>query len=202
MSIEALPALFDQLNDLKQLPRTGWLLAGVSSPESIADHCLATTLMASLLADAVNADWPGQGLTQPLDRAQVVWIALMHDLAESVVTDLPTRTTEVLGRDAKHAAEARAMLQLFGQVAHGDAYIAGWRAYAESATPEARLVRDADKLELVHQALRYERRGHPTLNEFWQGHTWHFPASAALFAALGRLRIFPGDQGITREAAQ
>lgn len=201
MSIEALPALFDQLNALKQLPRTGWLLAGVAAPESIAEHTLATALVASLLADVINADWAAQGLAQPLDRAQVVWIALVHDLAECVVTDLPARATDALGRPVKHDAEARVLGQLFGQIDGGEAYTNGWRLYAEATTPEARVARDADKLEMVHQALRYERSGHPGLAEFWQGHTWHFPASAALFAALRRLRTPSDREGTTCEAA-
>jgi 5'-deoxynucleotidase YfbR-like HD superfamily hydrolase len=52
------------------------------------------------------------------------------------------------------------------------------------------VVHDADKLELLHQALRYEQSGTRGLDEFWDGHTWHFPASAALaerlFAGRGK----------------
>ena len=53
-----------------------------------------------------------------------------------------------------------------------------------AATPEARVVKDADKLEMVHQALRYEATGVQTLDEFWSGHDWHYATSAQLFDAL------------------
>jgi putative hydrolase of HD superfamily len=85
----ALRSLLDSANDLKRLPRTGWLLAGIRQPESVADHAYATTLLAMLLADAINADYAIAGLEEPLDVARVLRIALLHDLAESQLTDLP-----------------------------------------------------------------------------------------------------------------
>jgi putative hydrolase of HD superfamily len=180
--------LIDRVNDLKQLPRTGWLLAGVSLPESVAEHSFATTLLAWQLAEAVNADWATQGLQQPLDIDRVLRIALVHDLAESLLTDLPKRSTDLIGRAIKHKAEAQAMAQLFGAAPGGEQAILLWEEYSVATTPEAHLVHDADKLEMVHQALRYEARGQRNLSEFWQGHTWHYPISRAWFAAWERRR--------------
>ena len=34
----AIISLYEQTIRLKRLPRTGWLLAGVTSPESVAEH--------------------------------------------------------------------------------------------------------------------------------------------------------------------
>jgi putative hydrolase of HD superfamily len=176
--------LFNKINDLKQLPRTGWLLAGVSSPESVADHCYATTMMALVLAEVVNADWLSQGLLQPLAVDRALRIALVHDLAESILTDLPKRSAELLGRNIKHEAEAQAITQILYTLPSGGSYIQLWHEYDAATTPEARLVRDADKLEMVHQALRYEQRGHHNLGEFWQDHAWYYPASQAVYEQL------------------
>lgn len=189
VSSEWLLPIADKVNDLKQLPRTGWLLAGVVAPESVAEHCFATAWIALLLAEAINADWAGQGLTQPLSVERVLRIALVHDLAESVLTDLPKRSSDVLGRDVKHQAEAQALNQLLGNAPQRAATVAFWAEYDANTTPEARLVHDADKLEMVHQAFRYEQRGQRNLQEFWHDHHWHFPASAALFDQLFRQRI-------------
>lgn len=177
-------SFLDQINDLKQLPRTGWLLAGVAQPESVAEHSFATTLLALALTETVNVDWAAENLTAPLQIDLVMRIALVHDLAESSLTDLPKRSSELLGRAVKHAAEALAIRQLFAGLPNGERYISNWDAYAAHTTPEAHLVHDADKLEMVHQALRYEARGQRNLAEFWQGHQWHFRASQQLFAQL------------------
>ncbi|MEZ4867788.1 MAG: HD family hydrolase [Caldilineaceae bacterium] len=180
--------LLQQVYFLKQLPRTGWLFAGVVQPESVAEHSFATTWLALLLTETINGDLPAQGLTAPLARAQVMEIALVHDLAESILTDLPKRSTQLLGAHLKHGAEANAMQQLFHAIPNGDHYIQSWQAYADGATPEARLVRDADKLEMVHQALRYEQGGQRNLADFWQHHQWNYPISKQVFEQLQRLR--------------
>ena len=174
----------EAVNALKRLPRTGWLLNGVTPCESVADHTAAVGLLALVLAAEVNQDWTSEGLTSPLDIGRVAQVALVHDLAESWLTDLPRRSTQLLGEDVKHAAEAAAVAGICGELPNGEMWIACWEDYNQSSTPEARLVRDADKLEMVHQALVYERAGHRNLAEFWAEPRWHFTASARLFAAL------------------
>lgn len=173
---------------LKRLPRTGWLLAGVAQPESVAEHSWATALLALALAHEVNRSAPEQGLDGPLDVGRVAQIALVHDLAEATLTDLPRRATALLGEGVKHAAEERALDDLLGTGVDAEALLALWRDYDRSASPEARLVRDADKLEMVYQAYCYEIAGHRKLDEFWEGHRWNYPISAQLDAALRRAR--------------
>jgi putative hydrolase of HD superfamily len=184
-------AIFEYLehvNVLKRLPRTGWLLNGVVPCESVADHSLGVSLLAIGLAETINEDWAAEGLERPLDVGQIVTTAVVHDLAEGLLTDLPKRSTELLGREAKHAAEARAMAMILGAIANGDKYTRLWEDYNSAATPEARLVRDADKLEMVHQALVYERAGQRMLQEFWEVGEWHYAASARIYADLRRQR--------------
>ncbi len=180
--------LLEHINLLKRLPRTGWLLAGISTAESIADHTCATALLAVTLAEVINVDPQGQGLDAALDVGRLARLALIHDLAEGVLTDLPRISTQLLSAPVKHAAEARAMDGILASLPHGEEYMALWTEYVGSASPEARLVHDADKLEMVHQALCYERSGHRGLDEFWRRHSWYFPLCDELFQALGRLR--------------
>ncbi|MGL4648612.1 MAG: HD domain-containing protein, partial [Caldilineaceae bacterium] len=76
--IEPIATLLDAANDLKRLPRTGWLLAGVRPAESVADHSYATALLALALADSINRDPQAQGLSEVLDVGRVLQIALLH----------------------------------------------------------------------------------------------------------------------------
>jgi putative hydrolase of HD superfamily len=178
--------MLDLLNTaaaLKLLPRTGWLYAGVAQPESVAEHSWATAILALILAAAVNRDPAANGLTAALDPGRVAQIAVVHDLAEGVVTDLPKRATKLLGKTVKHQAEAQALAQIAGSLPETH-FEALWREYSELATPEGRLVHDADKLEMVHQALLYERAGNQNLGEFWQEYQWHYPVSEEMYAAL------------------
>jgi putative hydrolase of HD superfamily len=172
---------------LKMLPRTGWLLAGVAQPESVADHSLSTAVLALALTAMVNRDPLRNGLSAALDAGRVAQIAIVHDLAESIVTDLPRRVTQLVGKDVKHQAEERALAQLTGAMPDLH-FLELWREYSEAASPEGRLVQDADKLEMVYQALVYERAGNQNLGEFWYGYQWHYRESEEMYAALVEAR--------------
>ena len=86
-------------------------------------------------------------------------IALVHDLAESILTDLPKRSTDLIGKAVKHKAERNAVEQVTQNLPGAEATIRFWQDYDNATTPEARLVKDADKLEMVFQAHCYEKRG-------------------------------------------
>lgn len=182
--MSSLLRIFRTANLLKSLPRTGWLFAGVVQPESLADHTCLVAIYALSLAEAVNADPAAQGLASPLNVERVLSLALLHDLAESVLTDLPKRSAEALGAEAKHGAEARIIAGLLADLPRGEHYATLWQEYDSASTPEARLVKDVDKLEMVLQSVRYSERGHTNLQEFRTGHTWHYPISRSLFEEM------------------
>lgn len=173
---------------LKRLPRTGWLLSGVQPCESVADHTAGVALLTLALASAINADWQAAGLARPIDVGRAVTLAVLHDLAESVVTDLPRRSAQLIGAETKRRAEAAALANILAGLPATDDYATLWAEYAATSTPEARLVHDADALEMVHQALEYERAGHRTLGEFWRNHRWHFSLCEHLYQVLQKLR--------------
>ena len=183
-SPNSLLRFLDHVNDLKQLPRMGWLLAGVASPESVADHTCAVALLALALSDRINEDWSAEGLAHPLDIERVLRLALLHDLAESILTDLPKRSSDLVGKPVKHAAEATAMQRILAGLSQYDEWLALWSEYDAASTPEARLVRDADKLEMIHQATRYMRRGQTNLGEFLRDHAWSYRLCEQLQAVL------------------
>ncbi len=180
--------LLAQASTLKRLPRTGWLLNGVQPCESVADHTTGVALLTLALAGALNADWQAAGLERPIDAGRAVTLAVLHDLAESIVTDLPKRSAQLIGVETKRHAEAEALESILGGLPESSDYTTLWAEYVASSSPEARLVHDADALEMVHQALQYERAGSRTLDEFWCGHRWHFGLCEHLFELLHNSR--------------
>jgi putative hydrolase of HD superfamily len=184
----AILKLLAQASTLKRLPRTGWLLNGVQPCESVADHTTGMALLTLALAGALNADWLAAGLERPIDAGRAVTLAVLHDLAESIVTDLPKRSAQLLGAETKRRAEAEAFEGILAGLPASNDYAILWAEYVSSSSPEARLVHDADALEMVHQALQYECAGHRTLDEFWRGHRWHFGLCEHLFEVLQKSR--------------
>jgi len=138
--------------------------------ESVADHAFRTALLAWLAAGAA----PELGL----DRDRVLKLALVHDLAEALAGD-PTPYDPALipdndpaarraflnqrhvrsdaRRDAKHAAEVAAMVDLLADLPPAIAaeLRALWDEAEAVATPEARFVKGADRLERYLQSREY-----------------------------------------------
>ncbi|NDJ87448.1 MAG: HD family hydrolase [Chloroflexi bacterium] len=163
MDAQTLLSLMEQAGKLKVLPRTGWLLRGMKNPESVADHLYRTSLLSMVLADILVE----QGLT--LDAAKVMRMAMLHDLAESQVGDIPYPAMAFIDVEVKHASERAALQKLlkgFGPLT--DAYMRLWEEFEAGETAEARLVRAADKLELMIQVYEYEKVGYRSLGDFWE----------------------------------
>ncbi len=181
MDSAALAAALDLLIDaarMKRLPRTGWLMRGVPSPESLAGHSHGVSLTALLLLDLVEAD---------LDRARVLSMAILHDLPECRTGDLPTPAGRSLPRGAKAAMETAIFDELAAGAGDPERWRDLWREFEAAETPEARLVRDADKLDMFVQALLYRRAGHGEVDQFWDrrdDYPWAYPESRQLLAYM------------------
>ncbi len=167
----ALARFLQRAGLLKQTPRTGWLDRGVppAETESVADHTFRTVLLAWLAAAADPS----------LDRARVLELALVHDLAEALTGDIPPYDREALARDpgtasflnqrhlpdaaraaAKHAAEVAAIEELVRDLSSPLAIEikTRWQEAVARETPEARFVKAIDRLESYLQSREYAAR--------------------------------------------
>ena len=113
-------------------------------------------------------------------------MAVLHDLPESLTSDVPTPAWRLMPEGAKPLVEGQVMERMLGGAAGGEELIAVWRELHQYESAEARLVGDADKLDLYLQALVYEEQtGNRRLGEFWSKPAeFHFPESRVLYEAL------------------
>ncbi|HWS53972.1 MAG TPA: HD family hydrolase [Pyrinomonadaceae bacterium] len=155
-----------ELQRLKRLDRTGWVLRGLpAGAESVAAHSYGVALTAMLLADEVAA----RGVA--VDAERVLRLALLHDLQETRTGDLPRTVADYYGKDARRHAERAAfddVMRPLGPSRAGQ-YARLHEDYEERASLEARLVKAADIIDLLAQALTFERAGARGLGEFWEG---------------------------------
>lgn len=151
-----------ELMRLKAVPRTGWLLRGVRDVESVADHSFGVAFIAMLLADQAQR----QGLEPNVEK--VLRMALLHDLTEARTGDLPNTIKRYFDKEALRSAEEEiADEMLSGLAAIGEEYLLLLQEYEERNSLEARIVKAADKLDLLLQAHEYEKGGAQNLQEFW-----------------------------------
>ena len=151
-----------ELGQLKRVRRSGWWIAGVENPESVAEHSFRTAAIAYLLAKLEGAE-----------TGKVTLMALFHDMAEARTNDLhriARRYVEwenvdqrVIKDQSKRvpADISKEMISLLLE-------------FEEAISLEARIARDADLLECLVQAREYQALGCKDVAD------WIFNAKAAL----------------------
>ncbi len=155
-----------ELQRLKRLDRTGWVLRGLApGAESVASHSYGVAFVAMLLADEVRA----RGVEVDVER--VLRVALLHDLQETRTGDMPRTVADYYGAEARRRAERAAFDDIMrgAGAEHAGRYGELHADYEARASLEARLVKAADVVDLLAQALAFERAGARGLDEFWEG---------------------------------
>ena len=116
----------------------------------------------------------------------------MHaHLAEVRLTDLPVSAAKLFPGAAKSRAEASALGDLLTPLPGAGRWAALWQEFEDRSSPEGQLVRDADKLEMMVQCLRYEQAGSRGLDEYWEALdrlVWHYAVSGELYTRLREMR--------------
>lgn len=145
-----------ELGLLKRYKRTGWSVAGVALPESVADHSFRAAAVASVIAAMEGAD-----------PQRAAFLALWHDSQETRLTDIPHLTRDYVQAAGNPQVTGDQVAPLPAAVA---AMITGAvTEYEAGQTPAARCARDADKLELVLQAREYQDQGNGNVQPWIDG---------------------------------
>ncbi len=151
-----------EVGQLKRVKRSGWWIAGMKDPESVAEHSFRTAVIAYILARLEKAD-----------AGKAILMALFHDMPETRTNDahrIVRRYANWVDVDRKAVAEqskrlpdemAKQMITLFEE-------------FEEEASFEAKVVRDADLLECIVQAREYQAIGYHDVAD------WIFNAQSAL----------------------
>jgi putative hydrolase of HD superfamily len=143
---------------LKTTKRTGWVNHGVKESESIADHMYRMAVMAM-----ISGDLPG------VNKDRCVKMAVVHDIAEAIVGDITPNDN--IPKEEKNRLETAAIdemcILLEGGIAAEEVKEL-WLEYENNSTPEAKFVKDLDKLEMILQAVEYENEQNKVLDDFFR----------------------------------
>ncbi|OGP95008.1 MAG: hypothetical protein A2157_03020 [Deltaproteobacteria bacterium RBG_16_47_11] len=150
------------MGQLKRVKRSGWWIAGVKDPESVAEHTFRTAVIAYLLARLEGAD-----------TGKAVLLALFHDLPETRTNDAHRIVRRYADwRDVDKKAMSEQSKRLPEEVANE--VVSFFEEFEKEVSSEAKLARDADLLECLIQAREYQALGYNDVTD------WILNAQAAL----------------------
>lgn len=150
LSASDLDAICDyvhELGHLKTVQRSGWKLAGITDVESVAEHTFRTAIIGMLLA-----------MLEGADPARTALMCLLHDVPEIRIGDIPSVGKKYLAiRDDVDVAgdQVRNLPPPLARLIHEISL-----EYRARESHEARLAKDADRVECLTQALEYVAAGH------------------------------------------
>lgn len=142
-------SFFNFVIRLKKLRRSGWIFkAGISSPESVADHSFSLSVMAMVFSDLTG-----------LNTERAIKMAIIHDLGESIIGDL---MPDKISRNTKKILEHKAMTSILNNLPKSlrTEYSQIWKEYVAERTDVSKLIHRLDKLEMVLQAREYAISGY------------------------------------------
>ena len=141
---------FQKVLMLKTIHREGWKEnLQINYPESVADHSYSVSVMSMILADL-----------EGLNTEKIIKMALLHDLAESIIGDI---TPGSMKNDDKITKENQAMKKILLNLPSKirKSYLEIWDDYQNNSSQESNLLHDIDKLEMAFQAKFYQEKGIP-----------------------------------------
>jgi putative hydrolase of HD superfamily len=145
--LEAITRYLYEVGHLKRSKRQGWWQAGISDPESIAEHCFRVGVIGYVLA-----------VMEGVDPSTTAAICLFHDIIESRLGDIPNVTKHYMSPETPEAVSEDQVAGLPPEMARSIQSMV--RGYVEHSSREALLARDADKLECILQAREYQSQGY------------------------------------------
>jgi putative hydrolase of HD superfamily len=151
-----------EMGQLKRVKRSGWWIAGIKDPESVAEHSFRTAVIAYILAQLEGAD---------LEKA--VSMCLFHDISEARTNDahrIVRRHVDWEGVDQKAVEDQSKRLP--DKIAQGVTSMIS--EFEQVGSLEAQVARDADLLECFIQAREYQALGYRDVAD------WILNAHAAL----------------------
>ncbi len=155
--------LFQFVANLKEEARDGWnnraLRRRVQDAESVAEHSMGAVILGMVIPLVI--------VRLQLNRERLMVILAVHDLEEILTRDINIYTAMTdLERNQIKAAKKRKTKAAMRKIrmalgSHlGEFVCAAHKEYEDGQTPESRIAKEIDKLEVALQAWHYYQRGH------------------------------------------
>ena len=147
---------FAEAGLLKRVKRSGWWVAGIKDPETVAEHCFRCAIIGYYIAHC-----------EGVDPFRVVTQTLFNDIHEARINDLHKMGHHYIDfRPAEQKAFADQIVHLEKKVKRALQIMR--EDYDRQLSRESIVARDADILECLIQAKEYVDLGFPVARTFFK----------------------------------
>jgi putative hydrolase of HD superfamily len=144
-----------ELNQLKRQKHTGFMLAGVNAPDSVAEHTMRAAQIGYILAVQ-------EGDVNP---EKVTTMILIHDNGEARIGDQNKVSARYFSTsDAEQKAFTEQLERLGGEIK--EKWLKYFNEFENRTTKEGIIAKDADWLEQAFQAKEYVDLGYESANDW------------------------------------
>lgn len=158
---------FAEAGLLKRVKRSGWWVAGIKDPESVADHSFRCAIIAYYMAHV-----------EQVDRHKVMTMALFNDIHEARINDLHKMGHYYIDFRAAEGQVFKDQMENLDESFQKEMK-AFREEYEQQESPESIVARDADILECLIQSKEYYDAGHTTAKKFLQRAPKHLKTQTA-----------------------
>jgi putative hydrolase of HD superfamily len=168
MSLRDETNLLYELGALRLIPRQ-WARFHLDNVQNLAEHHFRVAWIALVIAQYEKCD----------NTDKILKMALVHDVSESRTGD-----AEYMARQYVERFEDKAIEDIFDKSKLGQEMVAVWREYEERESLEARIVKDADNLDVDLDLREAGSRGHG-LEKHWSKQR-QFVGSVKMYTPTGK----------------
>lgn len=170
-----------EIGMLKSVARSGWWLAGIKDPESVAEHSFRTAILGYLIA-----------AMEGLDAELCACMCLFHDLSETRLTDLHKVSQRYIeSKPIEKQVTQDQLARLPGKISAMLGTLLG--NYEKNESPEAMVCHDADLVECLIQANEYKAQGRGDVQDWIDTCRSKLKTSSAKTLADECLKVSPGE---------
>ena len=142
-----------EIGSLRHMPRQ-WRRFGLADTQNITEHHFRVIWLALVIAAREGVK----------NTDKIVKMALVHDVAESRTNDV-----DYLSRQYVEQNEEKAIQDILAETSVQKEFMELWREYEGRETIEAKIVKDADNLDVDLEMRELGARGHD-LEAIWEKH--------------------------------
>ena len=142
--------VFSNLSKMKETKRSQWLEYGIDDPESVAEHTFNAWILAMIYLPLEHAE-------QNYNKQEILDMLLIHDMAESMLGDLPTQLSEPTKELKKQNIVLKKMFMkgTYPDVANMTHYYNVWGEYFIGQNINSRIARDINLIQTVNTFFDY-----------------------------------------------